>query len=439
MSEAKPDSEKNKWHHTHSTNTMRQASADRESRLERRPTGRAYTRHPAVKTSTYIPFSVREAHFRKEGYKGGDAKRMARFQTSSAGLDMAAQGGIADPRMNPPGASGMVRTDVQATNQKPSGQGAAPASPADAATTAAPQPRRNLSEIEQAQANFEAAREKVGALPEGAERDAAIKDFLQKRKKADAFAKSKGWKFDPKTGYSNPGVNDAGYMDTLSFAKPSTPTPRTDEPGGGSASFTMPDGTVRTVTGDRDISEQFADIRTPGPVASSSAPAATDLGGASVPQTTPPTTAKNTRTLATVDTPEIAPADGAFAKSAPKVPSAKEVASYNGVPLYTGGDVVTKQIEANKAKNKNRQKGSRKTVVSIDVEGAKRKVRNLIDGKTPQGPEIDSYKKRQTAIRKKLREQPSVFSRLAKMWGDADEAKEAREAKRRQMHRDSKS
>jgi len=119
-----------------------------------------------------------------------------------------------------------------------------------------------LGEIDQAQANFQKARE--SALKAGASSPEA-KSYLKRLKEAEKFAKAKGWAFDPKTGYTdrNLEVGDPGWRDTVSVA--SRPEPKEQIPdserGGGTASFQMPDGTMQQVTGDRSVVDQFAEIR----------------------------------------------------------------------------------------------------------------------------------------------------------------------------------
>ena len=371
MSEATPDSEKNNWHHQHSTNAMRMASADRTATMDARSnsTSGAYTRHPDVKTSTFVPFEVRAAGFRRQGYNVSEARRMAQYQTRSAGLDNPLSdrsGNSIDPR-HP-----TMRNDVVG-----SGQGIGPhfnqQGSASGATFQAPQagqPQqgggapRTMSAIEQAQANYD--REREAAM--SSDDPAAKKAFLQKRNKAKAFAKSKGWIFDPDKGYSNPGVNDPGYRDTVSVAsRPKRPKPT--QQGGGSATFTMPDGSTQVIGDFESVGEGFDRIRNaPKPAeqptfrqerdleressmvddlykmtgrerpesqfegiradpqggTSSVSAASSGVGtGASI---SPTTTAKDTRTFVSIDQPSTPePENGAFKTPARKVPKAKDI------------------------------------------------------------------------------------------------------------------
>ena len=244
---------------THPTNAMRANagtgsyagdSADRNKRVSQPST------FNQAKPSKFIPHAVRSAGLRKQGYTPSEAKRIASFQTSTAGLAQAAQntgapGELPDARFNPPmnqssqggrrsgvtSNSEMVRETALPETEEVAGQSPQISSPSSP-EVGSDEWRKGVTTArtteQQAQGNFSKSLKAGTITPD-------------KIKQAEAFAASKGWNFDAKKGYSMGG----GSGDP--------------EGKGGTASFKRPDGTMREIGATDEpkevISSEFKDFR----------------------------------------------------------------------------------------------------------------------------------------------------------------------------------
>lgn len=225
---------------THPTNAMRANagtgsyagdSADRNERAS------GFSTFNDAKPSKFIPHAVRSAGLRNQGYTQSEARRIASFQTSTAGLTQTAQntgarGELPDARLNPStnsphqserssgGAlnSDMLRDQPGETEPQPTGT---PAAAEEAKPEVGSDEWRKgvttaRTPAQQAQGNFSKALKDGTITPD-------------KVKQAEAFAASKGWNFDAKKGYSIP--ENSGDP----------------EGKGGTATFKMPDGSMREI------------------------------------------------------------------------------------------------------------------------------------------------------------------------------------------------
>ena len=301
---------------THPTNAMRANagtgsyagdSADRNKRVSQPST------FNQAKPSKFIPHAVRSAGLRKQGYTPSEAKRIASFQTSTAGLAQAAQntgapGELPDPRFNPPmnqssqggrrsgvtSNSEMVRETAPPETEQVAGQSPQISSPSSP-EVGSDEWRKGVTTArtteQQAQGNFSKALKAGTITPD-------------KIKQAKAFAASKGWNFDAKKGYSKGGGNG-------------------DPAGkGGTASFKMPDGTMREIGATDDpkevICSEFKDFRSGG--IDSVSPASTTAATAGAVSPSNNKSAIDTRTVATLDQPAAEKP-----KSEPAVKSGKDL------------------------------------------------------------------------------------------------------------------
>jgi len=223
---------------THPTNASRAKAKWREN------AGLSPSTFMDAKPNKFIPHAVRAAGLRKQGYTPSEARRIASYQSSTAGLAQTAQntgeaGELPDARVNPPmyqppqggRRSGGARNADMLVDQSSEAEPPPTGTPA-AAEEAKPEVGSDEAKPEvgsdewrkgvttartpaqQAQANFSKALKDGTITPD-------------KVKQAEAFAASKGWNFDKDKGYSMP------------------------ESLGGTASYERPDGTTREIVGNR--------------------------------------------------------------------------------------------------------------------------------------------------------------------------------------------
>ena len=324
-----------------------------------------------VQTNKFIPRGVREAQLHKAGYRGKDVSRMASFQSSTAG-QKAGMGGLMsdlngsnsnarpDPIQSPSGSVAPTSEPVL-----PPASGAAPAKP----EVGSDEWRQGLTIArtpeQQAQGNY------LSALNDGTMSP-------EKTKQAQGFAESKGWAFDPKTGYS---MADGTTRETSPSptALPSPTLSRADAVAAGEArnaahreslvgkESPLPAGVkpedeaaYRESKARADqLKEQFTPshvqdrslVGAPKPSANSKTAVDAAKSDPVLPDATPAATSAKLIGDATLPNPEQNPAPKP-AKSA--------------VPNYTGGDVAEQEIAKQVEKAAAPKPDTRKTVVSFN-------------------------------------------------------------------------
>ena len=246
---------------THPTNASRAKAKWREN------AGLSPSTFMDAKPNKFIPHAVRSAKLRKQGYTPSEARRIASYQSSTAGLAQTAQntgeaGELPDARVNPPmyqppqggRRSGGARNADMLVDQPseaeppPTGTPAAAdeAKPEVGSDEAKPEVgsdewRKGLSfgtPEQNAQANFSKA------LKDGTITPAKVKQ-------AEAFAASKGWNFDANKGYSMP--KKSGNSTTGGTGDP--------EGTDGTASFKMPDGSITEFNASQSPKKVVKDAR----------------------------------------------------------------------------------------------------------------------------------------------------------------------------------
>ncbi len=248
------------WHAegTHPTNTSRARVAESPTA----PVGGSYAAASAARSAgagngstssfnppkqgKFIPHDVRAAGFRRDGFTPKEAKRLASYQSSTAGLARADAGEMPDPR-NPTGSTfkqpaGTSTTPTPTTNTE---------IVAGAQTAVDPRGATHTSRTKAGspQSNFRAAQSAGTMTPE-------------KVAQAHEYAKSTGTTFDEKTGYDRKPFLDKKNKAASVDPEPEAELTESNQPeGGGTASFRMPDGSMRTIGANEDVHDKFKSIR----------------------------------------------------------------------------------------------------------------------------------------------------------------------------------
>lgn len=318
-----------------------------------------------VKTSVFVPASIREANWRtgRNPYRGKDAKRMASFQSSTAGQRMGLGGTMSDPFGE--------RPDFTTGNsRRPSLPRPDPIqlnSPSPVAAPVLPHPSKQTAPTAKP----------TLALPGNVAANSPQANFLANKgnmtpeqiAEAHAYAKKMGTTFDEKTGYSREAFNNAPK-------NPSTTLP-------------APTSRADAIAAGEERMQGYRDNKANGLPMSADAIAATK---APSPYSRKAVDAKRPDAVLPDPTPAATSAKLIGDSALPIPKSVKPVKKV--LPLYTGGEMaeqaVVKQVEK-AATPKPKQSG--KTELKLDPR-VKETAKEVVDTvKAKAAPNIERTKK----------------------------------------------
>ncbi len=353
-------------------------SAGREQRLKRKEkkNGESQTQADSraagsrVKTSTFVPFAVREAELRRKGYKGKDATRMANFQSSTAGQSM----GIGGTNNSPIG-GGRTPLPQPDPMQASTGQPLGTPNVTDQPRTGAPNLPTPSPVVAPAGQPAPVATLPTPALPSNVAPNSPQANFLSNKgnmtpeqtAQAMAYAKKMGTTFSPDTGYSR-----SPFENFQSNPSPALPEPVSR---------------AEAIAAGEKRGQGYRERYEAGLPMSADAQAAI----------TPPSL-KN-RTAVDAEKAEVETAEPATASSRAKLVGdaalpAPSVATpeKKSIPLYTGGDVVEKEIADTAERKKAKVSEPRRTEITFNGPTAKVAKEAISAVKEKAAPNIEQAK-----------------------------------------------